>query len=128
MARKVSLLRTLLFTLGTGGALAFGAGSAFARPASACADPGAIGTCLNWYDLQEDVSAVRLLGDRGALRERMLLLRTELKPSVRRNAGGRGENSLPAPSWLLRAKISRDQQSTAAPLGSQWQVGSPQVR
>lgn len=53
MARKVSLLRTLMFSLGIGGALVFGAGSAFARPASACADPSAIGTCLNWYDCKK---------------------------------------------------------------------------
>lgn len=52
MARKISLLRALLFSLGVGGALAFGASTAFAGAgaASACADPAAYGTCLGWKD------------------------------------------------------------------------------
>jgi len=52
MARKVSLLRALLFSLGIGSALTFGASSALARTASAC-DPPSVGTCLNWYDCKK---------------------------------------------------------------------------
>lgn len=57
MARKVSLLRTLLFSLGISGALAFGADSALAGTAPAGAasvcEPPAVGTCLGWYDCKK---------------------------------------------------------------------------
>lgn len=53
MARKVSLLRALLFSLGISGALAFGASTALAVPSSACADPNAVGSCLGWYDCKK---------------------------------------------------------------------------
>jgi hypothetical protein len=54
MARKISLLRALLFSLGVGSALAFGAGTALADgAASACEDPAAQGICYNWYDCKK---------------------------------------------------------------------------
>jgi hypothetical protein len=57
MARKMSLLRALLFSLGIGGALAFGAGTAVAGVGTAsttCAPPpDTYGACLGWYDCKK---------------------------------------------------------------------------
>ena len=51
MARRIQLLRTLLFSLAVGGALTFGAGTALASPETkrACSDPNANGSCSTWY-------------------------------------------------------------------------------
>lgn len=51
MARKIQLLRTLLFSLVVGGALTFGANTALAsaNETLACADPNANGSCVTWY-------------------------------------------------------------------------------
>jgi hypothetical protein len=53
MARKVSLLRTLLFSLGISGALAFGTSTALAGTASSTCGPPAVYSCLTWYDCKK---------------------------------------------------------------------------
>lgn len=53
MTLRVSTLRGAVLTLAAGAALAFGATTALARPAAACADPNAVGTCTTTSDCRK---------------------------------------------------------------------------
>lgn len=99
MARKIPLLRALLFSLGIMSALAFGAGTALDgnQARRTCGDPAAYGSCAHWYACEKICERYGFDPNPVVLHHPLLLLRVAVR--------GRDAASGPAGKLPRRARV-----------------------